>query len=137
MKRIAYTRWMLLPFALMLLAGCGLFGSNDDPGNDDPGPIQSIRIDGRNVVYARAGSGDVPVIFEAGLGDGLESWDPIFEDVAEFSTAFAYSRPGYGDSDCCRTTDLFTSSQMAKDRLARLRAISPSSAWTPSKDTSM
>ena len=98
MKRLAYTRWILLPFALMLLAGCGLFDSNDDPGNDDPDPIQSIRIDGRNVVYARAGSGDVPVIFEAGLGDGLESWDPIFEDVAEFSTAFAYSRPGYGDS---------------------------------------
>ena len=42
MKRIAYTRWILLPFAL-LLAGCGLFGSNDEALE------QSIRLDGRKV----------------------------------------------------------------------------------------
>jgi pimeloyl-ACP methyl ester carboxylesterase len=37
-------------------------------------------------------------VLESGLGDGLQSWAPIF-DVADGSLdLFAYSRPGYGGS---------------------------------------
>lgn len=36
------------------------------------------------------------VVFEAGAGDGLETWVAVFPEVAKFTTAFAYSRRGYG-----------------------------------------
>jgi pimeloyl-ACP methyl ester carboxylesterase len=38
------------------------------------------------------------VVFEAGAGDGMESWDKVYPEVARFTTSFAYSRRGYGVS---------------------------------------
>jgi pimeloyl-ACP methyl ester carboxylesterase len=45
---------------------------------------------------AQAGSGIPVVVFEAGAGDGLNTWASVFPEVAKFTTAFAYSRRGYG-----------------------------------------
>ncbi len=45
---------------------------------------------------AQAGSGVPPVIFEAGAGDGMETWAQVYPEVAKLTTAFAYSRRGYG-----------------------------------------
>jgi pimeloyl-ACP methyl ester carboxylesterase len=40
------------------------------------------------------------VVFETGLGDEMdEAWESVFFDVADFTTAFAYNRRGYGDSE--------------------------------------
>ena len=38
------------------------------------------------------------VVFQAGLGDGKDTWAPIANSVARGSQVFAYDRPGYGDS---------------------------------------
>jgi len=49
-------------------------------------------------VYALHGTDSPAVVFEAGLGGGMDSWAPIYESVATFTTAFAYNRRGYGES---------------------------------------
>ncbi len=56
--------------------------------------IQNSRID-----YAMAGEGPVTVVFESGLGDGMDTWEPVFDQVSSFATTFAYDRPGYGGSE--------------------------------------
>lgn len=45
---------------------------------------------------AQAGAGSPVVVFEAGAGDGRETWSRVTPAVAEFTTTFAYSRRGYG-----------------------------------------
>lgn len=49
--------------------------------------------------YSSAGTGSPAVVFESGLGDGREAWQPLFADVGKFATVFAYDRGGYGDSN--------------------------------------
>ena len=40
-------------------------------------------IDGAVIPYVSAGSGDPTVVFEAGIGDGLNSWKPVFKSVVD------------------------------------------------------
>ena len=42
------------------------------------------------------GPGTPVVVFEAGNGGSLTTWDSVFEDVAEFAAAVAYDRAGLG-----------------------------------------
>lgn len=43
---------------------------------------------------------DSPVIiFENGMGVGLDTWDPIIEQVSKFAPVFAYDRSGVGKSE--------------------------------------
>jgi len=44
------------------------------------------------------GTGEKSVIFESGLGDGYNSWDPIIDDVADFAQTVSYNRAGYAPS---------------------------------------
>ena len=46
-----------------------------------------------------SGSGSPVVVLESGLGLGLDTWDPVRERIADFSTVIAYSRAGYGQSE--------------------------------------
>jgi pimeloyl-ACP methyl ester carboxylesterase len=46
--------------------------------------------------YSRAGSGTPAVVFQAGLGDGKEIWDPVAHALAGEFTVFALDRPGTG-----------------------------------------
>ena len=47
----------------------------------------------------QAGGETGPVIvLEAGLGDGADTWRPIFSDLAAYARPFAYDRAGYGES---------------------------------------
>ena len=48
--------------------------------------------------YVIAGTGSPAVVFESGLGDGKESWRPIFSEVGKFTQVFAYDRGGHGAS---------------------------------------
>lgn len=59
------------------------------------GPKRSVMLGLTHVVYVEKGTESPPVIFEAGMGDGLETWEPVFEGVAASARAIAYSRPGY------------------------------------------
>lgn len=48
--------------------------------------------------YVLSGHGDPIVILESGLGDGKESWGPVYPQLSEFARVFAYDRAGYGQS---------------------------------------
>jgi pimeloyl-ACP methyl ester carboxylesterase len=56
-------------------------------------------LQSHRVTYALAGEGSVTVVFESGLGDGMDKWEPVFDPISSFATTFAYDRPGYGRSD--------------------------------------
>lgn len=82
----------ILPL-LFLLSACG---------SEVPARVETI--DGHRVEVATAGTGGAAtVVFEAGLGDDLTSWDRVINDVAAQARVFAYSRPGYGASDAPTT----------------------------------
>lgn len=57
------------------------------------------KIDGRTVEIVETGKGDSTVVFESGFGDDWSPWDDVASEVARQARVFAYSRPGYGDSD--------------------------------------
>lgn len=53
--------------------------------------------------------GSVNIIFEAGAGEDMSSWDSIFDEVGTFANAIAYSRAGHGNSEMSeapRTTEM-------------------------------
>lgn len=57
-----------------------------------------VAIGKERFTYALRGTGQPAVVLEAGLGDGMDSWATIYNDVATFATIFAYDRRGYGES---------------------------------------
>ncbi|MCU7829791.1 MAG: alpha/beta hydrolase [Candidatus Thiodiazotropha sp. (ex Myrtea sp. 'scaly one' KF741663)] len=56
---------------------------------------QRMEIDNGQIAYATLGEGPLTIVLEAGLGDGMGSWDGIFEELSSITKVFAYSRPGY------------------------------------------
>ena len=80
-----------LPVALLLTSCASLPAS------------QTSLVQGRWVECAVLGQGSPVVVFESGLGANLTAWDQVFPVVTGFTTAFAYSRPGYGASEWSRT----------------------------------
>jgi len=60
---------------------------------------QLVDIGSHRLDVVRAGAGSPAVILEAGLGDGLDDWDPVWPSLAQFTTVVAYSRSGIGKSE--------------------------------------
>jgi pimeloyl-ACP methyl ester carboxylesterase len=63
-----------------------------------------VNINGKNFNVSMKGfenrKKNVPVIiFENGMGNGLGTWDPVFEPLSKFAPVFAYDRSGEGKSD--------------------------------------
>jgi pimeloyl-ACP methyl ester carboxylesterase len=58
-----------------------------------------VDVGGYHLDVIRAGAGDPAVVFETGLADSLDTWAPIWPAIAEYTTAIAYSRAGFGRSD--------------------------------------
>lgn len=56
-------------------------------------------VSGRTVEVVEDRVGDATVVFESGLGNDWAPWDEVASEVAGRARVFAYSRPGYGDSD--------------------------------------
>ena len=79
--------WPLLLSCAALAAGCASL-----PG------ARTERLGGQQVEYALAGQGTPVVVFENGLGGRLDWWAKVLPEVAWDATAFAYNRPGMGDS---------------------------------------
>lgn len=52
-------------------------------------------VEGNSISYVEVRKGAPTVVFESGLGDGLGSWNEVYEATSEFASVFAYSRPGY------------------------------------------
>jgi pimeloyl-ACP methyl ester carboxylesterase len=57
------------------------------------------QVSGRAVEVVEAGEGKATVVFESGFGNDWSSWDAVATEVATGARVFAYSRPGYGQSD--------------------------------------
>jgi len=62
-----------------------------------------VSFKGRDIEVVDAGDGPITVVFEAGLGDDWQRWNRVASDLSEDTRVFAYSRPGYGDSDDAST----------------------------------
>ena len=60
---------------------------------------QLVDVGGYRLDVVREGSGSPVVVFEAGLGDSLDTWSPILPTIAKSATVVAYSRAGFGRSD--------------------------------------
>ena len=63
-----------------------------------------VQLDGRSVRVAIAGPGQAAVgtptvVFESGLGAGLEVWDRVFTKVSAVAAVVAYDRAGIGQSE--------------------------------------
>lgn len=86
----------LIPAVMMLavlsLTGCG---TRLEP--------HVATVNGRAVELVTAGAGDTTVVFESGLGADWTVWDEAAAEVSRTSRVFAYSRPGYGQSDAPTT----------------------------------
>lgn len=78
-------------FALLLMATLAACSTRLTPS--------TAQVSGRSVEVVEAGAGPVTVLFESGLGDDWEPWDEVASEVSLRTRVFAYSRPGYGDSD--------------------------------------
>jgi pimeloyl-ACP methyl ester carboxylesterase len=61
------------------------------------------RIDQQRIEFAQLGQGSPVVVFENGLGAPMRSWNKVFPEIGKHTTAFAYHRPDYGDSDPAST----------------------------------
>ncbi|MDR4469682.1 MAG: alpha/beta hydrolase [Nitrospira sp.] len=61
--------------------------------------LPNTQRDHRTVEYALSQHNTLPVVFESPLGGSLRWWDKVFPAIAKDSTAFAYSRAGYGQSE--------------------------------------
>lgn len=58
-----------------------------------------VDIGGYRLCLRCAGQGTPTVVFEAGLGDGLDPWATLLPRIAEFTRGCAYDRAGVGKSD--------------------------------------
>ena len=58
-----------------------------------------VLVDGHKMHYQVAGAGSPTVVFESGVTDNLNSWNPVFTEVAKFAKTVRYDRMGLGTSD--------------------------------------
>jgi pimeloyl-ACP methyl ester carboxylesterase len=56
-------------------------------------------VSDRAMEVVEYGTGDTTVVFESGLGNDWTPWEDVAREVATRAQTFAYSRPGYGQSD--------------------------------------
>lgn len=63
----------------------------------------TAQIDNRRIEYALTGNGNKTVVFENGLGGTMDWWAKVIPELSGNITAFAYNRPGYGNSESAPT----------------------------------
>ena len=84
-------RFIMRALALLALATVAACSTNLTP--------TIVQVSGRSVEIVEVGAGPIAVVFESGLGNDWEPWDEVASEVSLRTRVFAYSRPGYGDSD--------------------------------------
>src|SRR5436309_2794243 len=87
--------------------------------------VQDRMVDvyGHRLHMVQAGSGSVTVVFESGLGEGVETWNDVQPKIAEFARTIRYERAGLGKSDLLpASVSARTTRDMAADLHALLRA---------------
>lgn len=81
-----------LRYAWLLLFGMWITGCASVPGTT------TTVIHGQTVEFVAARHSGPTVVFESGLGGSLDSWAKVWPEIAKDSSAIAYNRPGYGQS---------------------------------------
>lgn len=79
-----------------------------------------LDVDGGAIAFKRRAASGPTIVFESGLGDGLESWEPLFPLLASASSFFAYSRPGYGESTSAHIENGMVTAAEVAQRLHRI-----------------
>ena len=82
------TKLAFIIFLAMLVSGCMSLPNK-----------ATTQIDNRRIEYALTGNGDKTVVFENGLGGKMDWWAKVIPELGGNVRAFAYNRPGYGNSD--------------------------------------
>jgi pimeloyl-ACP methyl ester carboxylesterase len=94
--RVSSRPFRFLSIASVLLAFAG--ASSGCAVSSEPTPAADP-VSPRVVEVVEYGAGDTTVVFESGLGNDWMSWAPVATEVAAGARMFAYSRPGYGQSE--------------------------------------
>ena len=85
--------------ARSLTAAAVLLGSAAAAGCSTSSDTEAAPISDRVVEVVEYGEGETTVVFESGFGDDLAPWEKVAGAVATRARTFAYSRPGYGQSE--------------------------------------
>jgi len=91
--RLPSRQFRFLPTGSLLLAVAALAACGASPGPAPPA------VSDRAVEVVEYGAGDATVVFESGLGNDWTPWTQVATEVGAQARTFAYSRPGYGQSD--------------------------------------
>ncbi|MBO9488904.1 alpha/beta hydrolase [Endozoicomonas sp. G2_1] len=87
-----------------------------------------VEVNGFNVEYQVAGSGEHVVVLEAGGGASLSDWDPVYETISSMYKTIRYSRVGNGKSS--KTDRHFTSDLYAQHLKQLLDILDVNSPFT-------
>jgi pimeloyl-ACP methyl ester carboxylesterase len=79
---------ILAPLLAAALAGCATLHD-----------ASTEQIEGRRVEYLLVRHDTPAVVFENGLGGTFNWWAKVIPEISNDVTAFAYNRPGYGNSE--------------------------------------
>jgi pimeloyl-ACP methyl ester carboxylesterase len=93
------SRFFRTALALSALAASPACGTSSDAGPEPSTEPPAQEVPARVVELVEHGAGDATVVFEAGLGNDWTTWKKVVAEVAPRARTFAYSRPGYGQSD--------------------------------------
>jgi pimeloyl-ACP methyl ester carboxylesterase len=86
-------RFLTAVSALLAVGAVAACGASPEPTpTADP-------VSHRTVEVVEFGAGDATVVFESGLGNDWTPWETVATEVAARARVFAYSRPGYGQSE--------------------------------------
>jgi pimeloyl-ACP methyl ester carboxylesterase len=82
-----------------------------------PQPIRSTRVDigGYQLYIQCMGHGTPTVLFEAGLGEDVSTWNNVQPEVSQFTQTCAYDRANNGKSDQRPATIKISARQIAKE----------------------
>ena len=111
-------RSLLTTLCLLLCVCPSLLAQQAKPGSRSSVQTSYADVGGYKLTLQVAGSGAPTVVFDYGLGDGLETWNDVFPKVARFTRVVAYDRAGYGKSE--KGPDPRSFSQMASELHALL-----------------
>jgi pimeloyl-ACP methyl ester carboxylesterase len=115
---------MLVALAVMNLltvTWCFEGGTTAAKGQEHPTQAEEKYFDlgGYRLHALLAGQGKPVVVFEAGMGDGTDSWEKVQPKIAQLTRTLSYDRPGLGKSD--RAPELHDLNQSADELHALLQ----------------
>ena len=92
-------RCFLATLCLFVCVCPSLLAQQAKPSSQPSVQIRYVDIGGYKLTLQVAGAGAPTVVFDYGLGGGLETWNNVFPEVARFTRVVAYDRAGSGKSE--------------------------------------